>query len=230
MNYLFFLSALACTFSFSQKATQTPESILENCYIFLGNQKDIKFENHASLELQVDSVRVMENFSSITMISDRKKVHSRFNNGRKTTVVNYDQQQLSIVSIEDGFYSKYEVPGLDLRKLITFFEDSLKYDFPLANLFVKDGYKDVQKIAPKSYDLGLKMYKGFKVHHLVFEVEDFSWQMFISADENRPVPLKVVINDQLSKSQYIADLSNWDFSEIDAEIFNVRISKFIEIK
>jgi len=170
------------------------------------------------MDYTMDSLHVTENYSSTMKISNHTKVNLKVNDGVKSAIINYDGEELIILNSHDGFYTKHLFNG-SIGELGKFAKDSLDYDFPLLNLFKKDGAKVFEKLKVRSYYVGLKLFKGKMVHHLAFYVENFSWQMFVSAEKDRPLPLKVIINDHLDKTQYSAELSNWDFSDINPDEF-----------
>jgi hypothetical protein len=225
-NIFLGFSLITTLLAFSQKAS--PKQIADNCYKFLSSQNYVRVENHASMDRDLDSINITENFHSVTKISNHQKVYINWTNGEKRKLLNFDGEMLSLVSVDDGFYSEWDLKG-DILALERFAKDTLDYEFPLISLFKKDGGKEINKLNPESIYLGIKVFKGKQVHHLVFRVKEFSWQMFVSADENRPVPYKIIINDHIGKTQYTAELSNWDFSELRAKEFEITMGDFRKI-
>lgn len=205
-----------------------PITIAKNCYEFLSNQENVKFENQASMDEDLDTVHITEHYYSITKIKNHKKIKYNIFDGQKHASVYFNGEQLTLMSVTDEFYSVYKVSG-GIKEARDFASDSLNYDFPLLTLFEKKTAEELFKLKPISYYAGLKFFKGKKVHHLVFKLKEFSWQMFVSADESRPVPYKIIINDYQLKTTYSAELFNWDFSEIPDNQFSVKTGNFVKL-
>lgn len=222
-----FCLILALGFSYAQ--SNKADQIATSCYEFLSKQKGISFQNTASMDHDLDSLVLTEDYLSTMKISHHQYVRFKLFDGFKTKILNYDGKEMTIVSVEDRFYSKYAVSG-DFKSMSNFVKDSLNYEFPLSILFQKDVVQDIQALNAKSYYIGKIEFRGVQVHHLAFSVNHFSWQLYIAADENRPVPLKIIIADHKEKTQYQALLSEWDFSEIDEEKFQMNVNEFIQIK
>ncbi len=67
--------------------------------------------------------------------------------------------------------------------------------------------------------LGTTLFAGREAHHLAFAEYERDWQIWISTDPDRPVPLLIVGTDPYSQGwpQYRAYFTDWDFAPDVAE-------------
>lgn len=214
---------------FVQLNAQNAMEVLESTFAFLSSKNSVAFKSHASMSHDYDSLTLMENFTYAVKLKDYKKIHFSWTDGMKRKLINYNGKELTFFSLDDSFFSKYNLDG-DLNDLKKFVGDSLDYDMPFISLFSETELKEILKSKPKSYFVGTKTFKGLSVHHLVFHTANFSWQMFVSADEDNPVPYKIVVNDLENGTEFSCEFTNWDFSEIKNSEFGKSIGDFIEIK
>ena len=74
------------------------------------------------------------------------------------------------------------------------------------------GQNAVENVLGAAY-LGTTLMRGQEVHHLAFTEYDEDWQIWISTDPDRPVPLMIVGTDPYQQGwpQYRALLMDWSF-------------------
>ena len=124
----------------------------------------------------------------------------------------YDGETFTIASPSEGFYASAEFDG-GFEALIIAARERFDTALPLWSIMSETlGQNAVEKIEGAAY-LGTTLIRGNEVHHLAFTEYEEDWQIWISTDEERPVPLMLIGTDPYQQGwpQYRALFLDWTF-------------------
>lgn len=124
----------------------------------------------------------------------------------------YDGQTFTVAAPSEGFYTSAAFDG-GFEALLVALRERLDMPLPLWNLMSETlGQNAVDDILGAAY-LGTTLIRGRQVHHLAFTEYDEDWQIWVSTDPERPVPLMIVGTDPYQQGwpQYRALLMDWSF-------------------
>lgn len=124
----------------------------------------------------------------------------------------YDGKTFTIAAPEEGFYSSVSF-GDGFEALLDAVRERTSTQIPLWTLMSETlGQNAVTDIEGAAY-MGTTLILGQEAHHLAFSEHDEDWQIWISTDPDRPVPLMIIGTDPYQQGwpQYRIQLSNWAF-------------------
>ena len=134
----------------------------------------------------------------------------------------YDGGQFTVAAPDENFYA---VEDFDkgFEALIDAVREATDTEIPLHALMSRDLPERIEDGLTSATYLGVTYVSGSEVHHLAFSDAEEHWQVWISTDENAPLPL-VIVGTETQKTgwpQYRAYLTDWD---LNAEIDQTRFS------
>lgn len=180
---------------------------------FLSGQKSMAFDWFVSSDDVIDGREIITSVrsGSNTLIRGVGFL-SRAEDGDKLREYYYDGKTFTVVAPEEGFYSAAMFDG-GFEKLLVAARERANTDLPLWSVMSETlGENAASNIEGAAY-LGTTMIAGDEVHHLAFSEYDEDWQIWISTDPERPVPLMIIGTDPYRQGwpQYRAHLMNWQF-------------------
>ncbi len=124
----------------------------------------------------------------------------------------YDGKSVTLLHTDKNLYATFSAPK-DIDAAADFAMEKYGLSIPVADLVYSDPYAVLIENVRSGFYEGLHMVNGVRCHHLAFTQENIDWQIWIE-DGPQAVPRKVVIThkDLPGGPQYIAVLSDWDFS------------------
>ena len=134
----------------------------------------------------------------------------------------YDGKQFTVSAPGENFYA---VEDFDkgFEALIDAVREATDTEIPLHALMSRDLPERIEDGLTSAIYLGITYISGSEVHHLAFSDAEEDWQVWISTDENAPLPV-VIVGTETQKTgwpQYRAYLTDWD---LNAEIDQTRFS------
>lgn len=180
---------------------------------FLSGQKSMRFDWFVTYD------DVVEGREKITLVRSGTSAMIRgagfvANTERGDTLRDYyyDGQTFTVAAPSEGFYTSAAFDG-GFEALLVALRERLDMPLPLWNLMSETlGQNAVDDILGAAY-LGTTLIRGRQVHHLAFTEYDEDWQIWVSTDPERPVPLMIVGTDPYQQGwpQYRALLKDWSF-------------------
>ena len=187
--------------------------IAGNAARFLSGQKSMRFNWFVTYD------DIVEGREKITFIRSGTNAMIRgegfvANTERGDTIRDYyyDGKTFTVASPSEGFYSSEAFDG-GFEALLAAARERLDMPLPLWSLMSETlGQNAVENVLGAAY-LGTTLMRGQEVHHLAFTEYDEDWQIWISTDPERPVPLMIVGTDPYQQGwpQYRALLMDWSF-------------------
>ena len=132
-------------------------------------------------------------------------------NGSNFSVAYADTQEYATVEIEGSF-----------REMVDTLRDDYAFSIPMADVFDPSGADGALEQLTEAEYLGEVLFGDQVVHHVAFRRYEGDWQIWISTDSERPVPLMIVGTDPYSLGwpQFQALLYDWSFDlEMSASEF-----------
>ena len=130
----------------------------------------------------------------------------------------YDGKTVTLVGHDPKQYSQAEAPNT-ISNLIDFLIDSLDADMPLADLLVDSPSGALLSDIVSGGQVGTATIDGTKVKHFFFnQLPDVDLELWLE-DSERAVPRRVYIvyRSLPGRPNFVADLSEWDFSTPPAD-------------
>ena len=142
---------------------------------------------------------------------------SRMEHGDKVREYRYDGETFTVSAPYENFYASAPYTGSydDLLAIARERSDNAMIVWSIMSPTLGDDpLADVEAAAY----LGTTLIDGEEAHHLAFSEYDEDWQIWISTDPDRPVPLMYISTNPYTQGwpQRRADFRNWSF-ETEAE-------------
>lgn len=125
-------------------------------------------------------------------------------NGSTFSVAYADTQEYATVEIEGNF-----------RAMVETLRDEYAFSIPMADVFDPSGSNEALEQISEAKYLGEVLFGDQVVHHVAFRRYEGDWQIWISANSARPVPVMIVGTDPYSLGwpQFQALLYDWSFDK-----------------
>jgi len=123
----------------------------------------------------------------------------------------YDGEVFTIAAPDQNFYASTGFTE-GFEQLVQDVSEKLETPIPLWVLMTASLPDDILEGVDGAAHLGVTRVGGREAHHLAFSDYDEDWQVWISTDPDRPLPLMIVRTDPYQQGwpQYRAYLMNWN--------------------
>lgn len=189
---------------------------------FLAAQSAMSFNWFVSYDEVIDErekITFMRSGSNL-LVRD-KGFYSRAEGENGVREWRYDGQQVAFVAPAENYYASAEFKqGFDA--LVDSARENMGSEIPLYAIMRRGLPERLEEGLKGAAYLGITRVADQEVHHLAFSEEEEDWQVWISTDEQQPVPLVIVGTEpkKLGWPQYRAYLTDWTFTpEYDAALF-----------
>lgn len=211
-------------------ATQAQDSAIdpEAAEIVMNSAKFLASQPAFSLGWFISFDEVAENGEKITYVRSGTTLLARgkgfvSNTERDDTMRDYywDGSVFSVVSPNEEFYSSAEFSG-DFDSLVTAVREKTGSILPMWSMFSENLPDDLMTDVQAAAYLGTTLLAGQSAHHVIFVQEDEDWQIWISTDEDRPLPLMLVGTEKSKEGQpqYRVFMTDWNLEpDTDAAQF-----------
>ena len=133
----------------------------------------------------------------------------------------YDGKQVAFVALAENYYASGEfTKGFDA--LVDSARENMGSEIPLYAIMRRRLPEQLEDGLKGAAYLGITRVAGQEVHHLAFSDEEEDWQVWISTDEQQPVPVMIIGTEPKKTGwpQYRAYLTDWNFKpDYDATQF-----------
>ena len=128
----------------------------------------------------------------------------------------YDGKSVTLAARDRKLYASTAAPPT-LDAMFDMLDQKMGMTMPLSDLLFSDPYKVLTENALAGTYLGKTTIFGLTVHHLIFSHPGLDWQIWIE-DGKRAVPRRILLTylDEEDDPQYVATMSDWDFSPMIA--------------
>jgi hypothetical protein len=189
---------------------------------FLAGQNAMSFNWFVSYDEVVDGREKLTFMRSGTNLLFRDKgFYSRAEGENGVREWRYDGRQVTFSAPAEKYYASAEFKqGFDA--LVDSARENMGSEIPLYAIMRRGLPDRLEEGLKGAAYLGITAVAGQEVHHLAFSDEDEDWQVWVSTNDARPVPV-VIIGTEPKKQgwpQYRAYLTDWNFTpEYDAAMF-----------
>lgn len=123
----------------------------------------------------------------------------------------YDGKVFTVAAPDQNFYASAEF-GEGFEALVREVSEKLATPIPLWSLMTASLPDDILEGLDGAAYLGITRIGGKEAHHVAFSDYEEDWQVWISTEPGRPLPLMIVRTEPYQQGwpQYRAYLMNWD--------------------
>lgn len=215
-------SAQEATPSETAEIDPTAIDLMRKSARFLAERPTLSFNWFVSYDEVFDETQKLTFMRSGTNILARDKgFFSRVEGESGVREYFYDGAKFTVSAPDENFYAD-ESFDKGFEALVDAVRDATDTDIPLHAIMGRDLPDRVEGDLKSAVYLGITFISGSEVHHLAFSDEEEDWQVWISTDEEAPLPL-VIVGTETKKTgwpQYRAYLTDWDVSsEVAQERF-----------
>ncbi len=124
----------------------------------------------------------------------------------------YDGRNVTLLDAASNTYATESVPR-SLDATLDHLIDQLGFTPPLSDLLYDDPHAVLRRGSVFGFRVGFSDVHGARCHHLAFVEDKVDWQIWIDDGKAR-VPRRIAITYKTlpGAPQFIADLSDWDFT------------------
>jgi hypothetical protein len=134
----------------------------------------------------------------------------------------YDGSDFTVVSPNEQFYGSVAFKGT-YEELVEAARESTGLILPLWTLLTSNLTDRLLAGVDAAEYLGTTLLAGNEVHHIAFSSYERDWQIWISTDDNMPLPLMIIGTESHAQGwpQFRVNLMDWDLSpSIDVSQFS----------
>jgi hypothetical protein len=215
------LAAIPYLTSFTARADEQKAGVGNDAIVALGKMSKTLQAQHFSFQAQTLRVYAGPNGELLHIAHTYKAVLSRPN--RLSVDINgddgaskllYDGKNLVIYVAAAQKYASLPIVG-DIDKALDEAQARTGVDFPLADLLANDPGESLLAGVTSGGMVGTATIDGVTCRHFFFvqAADDLEWELWLE-DNDRALPRRVVVTYRSlpGRPNFIAELSNWDFS------------------
>jgi len=148
--------------------------------------------------------------SGTTIMARGRGFTSRTERGLTLRDFYFDGETFVVASPDQGFYASAPFEGT-FEALVETARKNTDLELPLWTMLTKDLPERLTGGVSAAAYLEITRIAGRDVHHVSFVGGDTDWQIWISTDEDRPVPLMIVgtRTDQQGWPQFRVNMMDW---------------------
>jgi hypothetical protein len=216
-------TAVAATPSDAPRMDERAITLLRRSAEFLAGQGAMSFNWFVSYDDVIDGREKITFMRSGTNLLVRDKgFYSRAEGENGIREWRYDGQRVTFVAPAENYYASTEFKqGFDA--LVDTAQENLGSEIPLYAIMRRGLPDRLEEGLMGAAYLGITRIAGEEVHHLAFAEEAEDWQVWLSTNEEQPVPL-VIVGTETKKTgwpQVRAYLTDWNLTpEYDAALFS----------
>jgi hypothetical protein len=215
-------SAPAVTSSKEPRLDEQALAMMRRSAEFLAGQSAMSFNWFVSYDEVIEGREKLTFMRSGTNLLVREKgFYSRAEGENGIREWHYDGKQVAFVAPAENYYATGEfTKGFDA--LVDSARENMGSEIPIYAIMRRGLPERLAEGLKGAAYLGITRVAGQEVHHLAFSDDEEDWQVWISTDEQQPVPV-VIVGTEPKKTgwpQYRAYLTDWNFKpEYDAAQF-----------
>ena len=134
----------------------------------------------------------------------------------------YDGATFTVVFADQAEFTQLEMSGA-FAELVEALDTTYGFTLPLSDVFDQSGAAAGLAGASEAVYLGEVLFGGEPAHHLAFRRYESDWELFISADAAKPVPLMMTGTNPYLQGwpKFQAVFYDWNFSpEVSKDSFS----------
>jgi hypothetical protein len=186
--------------------------IAMNAANFLASRDKLSFNWFVSHDEVVDDLEKITYFRSGTIVLDRGDGFlAQTERGDTLRDYYFDGSVFSVVSPNENFYASTEFKG-GFDALVRAIQERSDTILPLWSMLSTDFPDTMMNNVSSGAYLGTTLIASQSVHHLAFAQEELDWQVWISVDEDMPVPVMLIgtENTVTGWPQYRVYFADWN--------------------
>ena len=157
-------------------------------------------------------LKVQYDKAGVVTVQRPDKMRVEFSKRGDDRIFVYDGKSVTLAADKRKLYATAKAPPT-LDGMFDMLDKKLGMTMPLADFCFADPYKVLTENMLAGTYLGKTTIFGLTVHHMIFSHEGVDWQIWVE-DGKRAAPRRVLLTylDEEDDPQYIASMSDWDFS------------------
>lgn len=188
--------------------------IMQKSANFLASQRKMAFSWFFTYDVVLDGREKITFVRSGDTTMDRGAgfvTHSERSDGRRDYY--YDGATFSVAAPDEGYYASAPFDG-SYDSLIEIVKARSGTVVPLWGMLSPDLPEQILDGVESAAYVGETRIAGTPAHHLAFSEYDLDWQIWISTDEDAPVPLMVVATEPFTQAwpQYTLYMNDWNMA------------------
>lgn len=210
----------------------SPESVVKDMSDFMAAKKDVRFKVYETMETSGGGDAVIQNSNTLEFWLKRPdKVRAVLLGDTLNRDALYENGELVIHDKNlEVFMVKKNLPGA-VDGFLNHMAEKEGMVIPVSDLLTSDIQQAIMRNVVSSDFIGDGMVRDEKCHHLFFRQDDIDWQIWISADPDMPVPMKMLIVYRKSPHapRYTAYFEGWSFAPIADSVFVMKRPEGVEV-
>ena len=191
-----------------------PEAVdlLTNAASFLAEQQKLSFNWFVSFDVVVDGrEKITYLRSGYNILSRGEGFYSFSESGDGVREYFYDTAAVAIADPGKNAYVSAPFDGT-FEELVARLRVEYGVILPIWEMLSKTSSDDLLRETEAAAYLGTTLFAGREAHHLAFADYDQDWQVWISTDEDKPLPLMIVGTNPYEQGwpQYRAYFTDWN--------------------
>jgi len=190
---------------------------------FLASRRSIAFNWFVSYDEVVDErekLTLLRSGSNLLVRDKGLYSHAEGENGVRDYYFN--GHKFVVAAPGQNFFAVKDFDG-SFEALVEAAREATDTEIPLYAIMSRDLPKNLESGLKRAVDLGITYVAGSEVRHLAFSDEEEDWQVWISTNDEAPLPLLIVGTEskKVGWPQYRAYLTDWDLNpQFEASQFN----------
>ncbi len=186
--------------------------LLTNAASFLAEQQKLSFNWFVSFDVVVDGrEKITYLRSGYNILSRGEGFYSFSESGDGVREYFHDNAVMAIAYPGKNAFVSTPFDGT-LEELVERLRGEYDVILPIWEMLSKTSSDDLLRETKAAAYLGTTLIAGREAHHLAFADYDQDWQVWISTDESKPLPLMIVGTNPYKQGwpQYRAYFTDWD--------------------
>ena len=161
-------------------------------------------------------LKVQYDKSGVVTVQRPDKLRVEFSKRGDDRIFVYDGRNVTLAAHKRKLYASMAAPPT-LDAMFDMLDQKMGMTMLLADFLFSDPYKVLTENALAGTYLGKTTILGLSVHHMIFSHPGLDWQIWVE-DGKRAVPRRILLTyvDEEDDPQYVATMSDWDFSPLIA--------------
>jgi hypothetical protein len=206
--------------SVSILAAQAQDSMVDTAAVhllkrmtdYMSGLKQFSVHTQNTLEDQLESgQRIDFDIGANVVVSRPNKLHSERAGELIHQDFYYDGKTMTLYSPVDRIYTTQPAPGT-IEEVLDYVREDLDLVFPVSDLVYRNAFAILMESVTSAVVVGQTNIGGITCNHLAFRRPDVDFQVWIAADDLRPLPCKYVVTDTSTPEliSTVSVMSDWN--------------------
>ena len=188
------------------------EKLMKQMHKYMKSAQQVKFHAEITFDEVLSVGSKMQHLASMEASLRRpNRLHVDYDGDLGGKEFWYDGKSITLHDADLNLYAQFPAAAT-IKEALKQAIDTYDLSIPLADIFSGKAYDELMGNIAYGVYVGLSEVDGILCHHLFFVGFFTDWQVWIEADEDNPLPRKIVINHKEEEGypQYSARFTNWN--------------------